>query len=59
MGKLIDVIRSWFCEHEWECLVDGVAVYSEFSAVGPYSMPAYYEWLYVCKKCGKIKRIKS
>ena len=59
MGKLIDAIRSWFCKHEWECLMDGVAVYIEFSSVGPYSRPVYYKWVYVCKKCGRKKVITS
>ena len=55
MGWLIDKIRSWFCKHEWECLVDRGAVYNRANQ----KYPSYYQWLYVCKKCGKKRRITS
>ena len=53
MGWLIDRIRSWFCTHEWECLLDKYPVYYEGNR------PHHYEWLYVCKKCKRKKKIKG
>lgn len=55
MGVIIDKIRSWFCKHEWECLMDEIPVYDDFSG----SRPAYHKWVYVCKKCMRKKIIKS
>lgn len=55
MGKLIDTIRSWFCKHEWECLMDGVPVFYSTS----HSIPSQYKWLYVCKKCKRKKVVTS
>ena len=55
MGWLIDTIRSWFCKHEWECLMEDVPVFGEFSR----SIPICHKWLYVCKKCKRKKIIKS
>ncbi len=54
MGWLIDKIRAWFCKHEWECLMSEVPIY-----IYSNSYPEYYEWLYVCKKCKKRKKIIS
>ena len=54
MGYIIDIIRSWFCKHEWECLMSKVAVYDD-----NYSRPSYHKWVYVCKKCKRKKIIKS
>ena len=55
MGWLIDKIRSWFCKHEWECLMEGAPVYWDSYS----TRPSYYKWLYVCKKCKRKKIIKS
>lgn len=57
MGWLIDKIRSWFCKHEWECLVDKEPVY--YYPFTKTVNPEYYKWVYVCKKCKKMKRIKA
>ena len=46
MGYLIDKIRSWFCKHEWELLVNGQSAY--LSPLSKY--PDYHQWIYVCKK---------
>ena len=56
MGWLIDKIREWFCEHEWECLVDGCAVWSD-NPLAKY--PRCYKWVYVCKKCKRKKVVTS
>lgn len=54
MGWLIDKIRSWFCKHEWECLMEEVPVYG--SSLEQY--PIHYKWIYVCKKCKRKKIVK-
>lgn len=54
MGYIIDIIRSWFCKHEWECL-SNIAVYRDNFD----SIPLYHKWVYVCKKCKRKKIIKS
>ena len=55
MGWLIDKIRSWFCKHEWECLMAKVPVYED-----AYDrIPSYHKWVYVCKKCKRRKIVKS
>lgn len=55
MGYLIDKIRSWFCKHEWECVMEAAPVYEDFFV----KMPAYFKWVYVCKKCKCRKIVKS
>jgi hypothetical protein len=55
MRQIIDYIRSWFCRHEWECLMECVPVYEDAFAI----RPSYYKWLYVCKKCKHKKIVKS
>lgn len=57
MGWLIDKIRTWFCKHEYECLLSMVPVY-DYSFEKPDYLD-HYEWVYVCKKCKKVKRIKA
>ena len=55
MGYIIDKIRSLFCRHEWECLMERCPVYgTEFDRT-----PSYHKWVYVCKKCKRKKTIKS
>ena len=53
MGWLIDKIRSWFCKHEYELLYecDVWDIHPEY--------PAYHKWIYVCKKCGRKRIIRS
>jgi len=55
MGYIIDIIRSWFCKHEWECLMEKVPVYDSYYD----SIPSYHKWVYVCKKCKRRKIVKS
>lgn len=58
MGCLIDKIRSWFCKHEWECLIEKQPVYI-VGDNGRRDYPQYYQWIYVCKKCGCRKKITT
>jgi len=53
MGKIIDIIRSWFCKHEWECI--GHYDVCEFHP----KYPSYHQWVYVCKKCMRTKKITT
>lgn len=55
MGYIIDLVRSWFCKHEWECLMSDVAVYGDAFD----TRPSYHKWVYACKKCKRKKIIKS
>lgn len=58
MGKTIDTIRSWFCKHEWE-LLNKSEVYETNLAGTPLELPLRREWLYICKKCMKTKKITT
>lgn len=52
--KLIESIKKkWFCCHEWKKL-HTVEQYKKPSD----EMPCNVEIILVCKKCGKIKKIK-
>ena len=54
MRWLINYIRSCFCEHEWETLLDGCKVWGSCK-----TYPDYHKWVYCCKKCKLKKVIKS
>lgn len=58
MGWLIDKIRSWFCEHEWE-LLSRNAVYDSCDSNREEEIPIEYRWVYVCKKCMRKKVITT
>lgn len=52
MKRLIDaIIKKWFCCHKWELIIE-----DEVSCNGHKS---YVMFHFVCKKCGKYKRVKS
>lgn len=54
MSQLIDKIRSWFCKHEWECISSNdVYKYEEDK------YPIYHKWIYICKKCGRKRKITN
>ena len=55
MGWLIDKIRSWFCKHEWELLADNMVE----EVYGRHTLDTYHQWIYVCRKCMKKKKITS
>lgn len=55
MGWLIDKIRSWFCIHEWELLWDNDVEETYYGR----TLCTYHNWIYVCKKCGRRKKITS
>lgn len=53
---MIDWIRSWFCEHKWNCVQKGpireTDIYSSHTKfVGHYES-------YICPKCLKSKMVK-
>lgn len=47
------LLQKLSCKHDWE-LIETTRVFDEFSG----NLPAYRKHLYVCKKCGKFKKIK-
>ena len=53
MGWIINRIREWFCEHDWELL--NKSYMWEEGASKPYGI----KWTYRCKKCGKVNIIKN
>lgn len=57
MRTLIDYIRSLFCNHEYEC-IDMSNVYTTYGTYIP-KRPSYRQWTYVCKKCGRKKKITT
>lgn len=54
MRWLINYIRSCFCKHEWECLTNTL-VYDNADD----KLPNYKLWIYRCKKCGVVQKIRS
>ena len=58
MGWLIDKIREWFCKHEWECLVERQPIYESYTAA-TRGIPNRHQWVYVCKKCKRVKKIHT
>lgn len=52
MGLIAKIIRSLFCNHEWE-FHDRLDLYEDYSLV-----PVKRYILYRCKKCGYIPKIK-
>lgn len=53
MRWLINYIRSYFCKHDFE-LIKYIEVYSNI-----HDVPIGYKWIYRCRKCGYIQKIKS
>ena len=57
MGDLISKIREKFCKHEWELASEG-DIYTTFAGYIPMdAQPSGRYWLYICKKCKKVKRV--
>ena len=52
MFKLIEnLIEKWACNHDWK-QIEHIKVSDDFGG-------SYHKFLFVCKKCGKFKWIKS
>ena len=55
-GIMRDIIKKllekWSCKHEWELVREIKANFSTHKEI------IGYECILICKKCGKIKRIK-
>lgn len=52
MKELIkELLRKWSCYHDWEFITE-VEVHNNF---GGY----HHIFHFVCKKCGKFKKVKS
>ena len=48
---IINLLNKWACCHEWE-LVRETRVSTDFGG-------SYIALLFVCKKCGKFKKLKT
>lgn len=46
------LLEKWSCKHEWELVREIKAYFSTHKEI------IGYECILICKKCGKIKRIK-
>lgn len=54
MNRLIDaIIAKWFCLHEWEESGRLVRVFGRKIN----DLPTGFEQTYLCKKCGKFKKV--
>ena len=53
MGLMIDKIRMWFCNHEWELLCKNEVWNEDISK----DISVGYKYTYLCKKCLKSKTI--
>lgn len=54
MKKLLtQLLEKWACKHEW-VTYQKCDVYDEFSR----KIPSHLEFILICKKCGKIKKIR-
>lgn len=53
LDKIKQILDKWACKHEWEC-VKSIQVKDKF-----WNIIEGYKFLYICKKCGKIKWVKS
>ena len=47
-----NIFRKWGCCHEWECRQGYKIVNENRDVIG-------YKYLYICKKCGKIRWLES
>lgn len=56
MRKLIiQILSKWACCHEWAKL-EQVTNYTDSSL--RRNLPESFDFIYTCKKCGKIKRTR-
>ena len=51
MGLIKSLFEKWACKHEWEKW-DCISVHDDFGGI-------YYVTHFVCKRCGKFKKVKS
>jgi len=58
MRKLIDYIRSCFCNHDWE-LIMKVQIVANKIVEKQQDVPVGYKFVYRCKKCCSSKNITT
>lgn len=49
---IINLLRKWGCCHEWKQEQPVRIIDNDGNVTG-------YKWLYICKKCGKMKWVKA
>lgn len=47
-----NILRKWGCSHEWE-------LEQAFEVLNKKQITVGYKYLYICKKCGKMKWVKA
>jgi len=47
-----NILPKWGCRHEWE-------LNQAFKIVNEVQVTKGYKFLYICKKCGKMKWVKT
>lgn len=47
------LLNKWTCCHEW-VEYKKINVYED----GYGDIPVYYKYLFICKKCGKMKKVQ-
>lgn len=57
MKTLIQYLRSCFCRHEWELLLDRDL--TTYSLMKEGDVVIGHKWVYFCKKCGHHKAIRE
>ena len=50
---LIKLVEKWACKHEWEKIEEWTETDQD-----KYGIHCYDYALYVCKKCGKFKKVQ-
>lgn len=55
MKEIINkLLEKWMCKHDWD-LFKHIQVYDDFSG----DMASGHIYIFICKKCGKIKKVKN
>ena len=52
MRLIVNYFRSLFCKHEWEKIAEITLMNEE------HDIPAGYQFVYRCPKCGYTQKIK-
>lgn len=52
MRLIVNYLRSLFCKHEWEKIAEITLMNEE------HDIPAGYQFVYRCPKCGYTQKIK-
>lgn len=51
-------LEEFFCNHKWECIMEKEPIYDVDLFGLSSNYPVAYKWVYVCKKCKKVKEVR-